>query len=163
MSQRDKELKQILEGLTAIQARLSENMEAFAKKFGLSVSDFLILSDIKNHPGTTMHELCERAGLKKSSVSRIIDDMVKQNFVVRTIPPGDRRTVRLSFTRSFAEGGFCATNNLDSMFKGIGEFKNANDLVLLFDHLSQVHRLISGESLPESAGQRPNDPEETKY
>lgn len=80
----------------AIQAALQANMAAQAQKFGLSVSQSAIAQDLGQHPGSSLQEVCDRLGWPKSTVSRLVDELVQRKMVVRQVPESNRRTVVLS-------------------------------------------------------------------
>ena len=50
-------------------------------------------------PGSRFAELSEILDLDKSTLSRTVDSLVKEGYVVREIPPDNRRTVKLSLTK----------------------------------------------------------------
>ncbi len=64
--------------------------------YGYTVPQLMLMQELYNHPEITMKELSELVGLAKSTVSGIVDRLVQKGAVIRTIDPGDRRTVKIS-------------------------------------------------------------------
>ncbi|WP_424952768.1 MarR family winged helix-turn-helix transcriptional regulator [Deinococcus sp.] len=67
------------------------------REHGLEFKDFVALSAIEagaNYPGL----ICQRAALTPSAVSRLIDDLVKGDLIVRRLDEHDSRRVHLSLT-----------------------------------------------------------------
>lgn len=70
-------------------------VESGAKKLGLSSTQMLLVYEVLQNKDISLNGLCEIMGLPKSTVSRLVDDLVKKNVLIREIPPENRRTVRL--------------------------------------------------------------------
>lgn len=77
---------------------------------GFTYPQIMLMQELYNTPGITLIELSHKLGLAKSTVSGIVDRLVKQGAVIRTTPDDDRRTVRLSLAPKRLE--FQTTINL---------------------------------------------------
>lgn len=67
---------------------------------GRSLTEYYVLQILSFNPGTTVTEIAERLALAKSSVSFVVDGLVKQGLVKRSQRgQEDRRTIALSLTR----------------------------------------------------------------
>lgn len=101
--------------LLAVQAALQANMAQQAHKFGLSVTQAAVAQDLGPNPGSTLQEVCARLGWPKSTVSRVVDDLVNRGLVRREIPAHNRRTVLLSLDHASAG---CIPSEMDGVFPG---------------------------------------------
>lgn len=72
------------------------NVTEKARELGLSVAQATVAQDLASHPESNLHEVCGRLGWPKSSVSRLVDELVQQGLATRTITEGNRRAVLLS-------------------------------------------------------------------
>ena len=66
--------------------------------FEITTPQFLALVVLKDKPGITMGELCERLFLACSTATDLIDRMEKNGYLDRNRDPEDRRVIRLSIT-----------------------------------------------------------------
>ncbi|MGI6619900.1 MAG: MarR family winged helix-turn-helix transcriptional regulator [Bacillota bacterium] len=66
--------------------------------FDITTPQFLALVVLKDKPGITMGELCERLYLACSTATDLIDRMEKNGYLERNRDPDDRRVIRLSIT-----------------------------------------------------------------
>jgi DNA-binding MarR family transcriptional regulator len=82
-------------------ASIRRRMMDKAKELGFSMPQFVVIMELYRNPDITLHELSEKGNLPKSTVSRTIDQLVKSGMVERTTPPDNRRTVKLSTTKTF--------------------------------------------------------------
>jgi len=94
-------VQKIMYLLRKIQGNLNCQMQSGAENFGLTTSQFMVMFEIYNNKGISLIELSERLDLPKSSVSRLVDQLVNQEIVIREIPKENRRTVKLSISSEF--------------------------------------------------------------
>jgi DNA-binding MarR family transcriptional regulator len=99
------EAQGIIRGFQAINRDMKARILAEAGKKGFSYLEYVIFSAISDFTGLTLQELSTRLGLPNSTVSRIIDRLVKRGRVEREVPGDDRRTVRLSLSRKKTQRG----------------------------------------------------------
>lgn len=97
----------IFQLVRSIQASIVGKLTKEATTMGLSSTQMLVLYEIYDHPNMTLQELCNSLGLPKSTVSRLIDNLVERTYVDREIPKDNRRTVRLQISKKFASSGTC--------------------------------------------------------
>lgn len=88
---------------------LRSNVQKFVRIFGLleqnvtpcgyplSVSQTYALQELESR-GMSVTELALRLNLERSSVSRLVDALVKENFIERDINKANRREMELSLT-----------------------------------------------------------------
>jgi DNA-binding MarR family transcriptional regulator len=73
----------------------------------LSVTQFRTLLFLSRHSGASLSALAEHLGLSLAAASRLVEGLVRRNFVARRIPPGNRRLVALAL-RACGERTVCA-------------------------------------------------------
>jgi len=86
--------------------RLLRHVAVIIKKRGRDMlSDFEITNPqfnallvLREHPGITMGEICEKLFLACSTATDLIDRMEKSGYLNRKRDPQDRRVIRLSIT-----------------------------------------------------------------
>lgn len=64
----------------------------------LSVPQFRALLFLSRSPGASLSTLAEFLGLSLPATLRLVEGLVRKNFVARRIPPGNRRLVALSIS-----------------------------------------------------------------
>ncbi|HHY12120.1 MAG TPA: MarR family transcriptional regulator [Firmicutes bacterium] len=67
--------------------------------FDITTPQFLALLVLKDKPGITMGELCDRLFLACSTATDLIDRMEKNGYLERNRDTKDRRVIRLSITK----------------------------------------------------------------
>jgi len=82
-----------------------------AEKLGITVVQLKTMYRISTHPNAGLGEIAEVLRLTKSTVSGVIDRLVHQGLVERTIPETDRRAINLRLTDA-------GQNILDQLFEG---------------------------------------------
>lgn len=93
----------LLDGYIGYHLRLAQNasFRAFQSKSGradLRPGWFAVLSLIGDNPGITPIALSRAAGRDKSTLTPILRDLTKHDYVVSRPRPGDRRSYGLSLT-----------------------------------------------------------------
>lgn len=122
----------------AVQAALQANLTAQAQRFGLTVTQAAVAQDLGQHPGSTLQEVCERLGWPKSTVSRVVDDLVNRGFVLRQIPASNRRIVLLSLDHG-AVG--CVPSDFEGIFLG-GLPDDPREVESLVACLDRIHKML---------------------
>ncbi len=79
------------------------------KPFGFTTSQCYVLLELKNTDSLTMNELSEKMNLNTSTMTRIINNLVRDGYVQRLKDESDRRIVITKLT----EEGLKAAKNLD--------------------------------------------------
>ena len=64
----------------------------------LSVPQFRTLLFLSRNGGASLSALAEFLGLSLPGASRLVEGLVRKNFVVRRIPPGNRRLIALALS-----------------------------------------------------------------
>lgn len=68
--------------------------------FNITIDQWLIIKAILENPGITQSEIGDLVFKDNASVTRIIDLIVKSEFIIRHIHPEDRRKTNLEVTDS---------------------------------------------------------------
>ncbi len=74
-----------------------------ANGFNITIDQWLIIKAILENPGITQNEIGDLVFKDNASVTRIIDLMVKSEFITRNIHSEDRRKTNLEVTDSGKE------------------------------------------------------------
>lgn len=81
---------------------------------GVTVTQCHTLMALDKQDKVTLNELSEMVSLDKSTVSRIVDSLVKAEFIDRTIPEKNRRTTVITLTAKGKDA--CRTINSGNDF-----------------------------------------------
>lgn len=76
--------------------QVSEKLEENSLNVSLSAAEYTILQMIAQSPGVRQGHLAQALYIKPAAMTRIIRTFEERALVLREIPAGDRRTVRLS-------------------------------------------------------------------
>ncbi|UCA59674.1 MarR family transcriptional regulator [Chryseobacterium rhizoplanae] len=69
-----------------------------AHGFSITIDQWLIIKAILENPGITQNEIGDLVFKDNASVTRIIDLMVKSEYIIRHVHPDDRRKTNLEVT-----------------------------------------------------------------
>lgn len=124
--------EKIIKLVRSIQGCLEDQIKDNAQNFGLSTTEFMVMFEIYNNEGISLKELCKILNLPKSSVSRIVDQLVEKEIISRIIPKENRRTVKLFINKDFLESNEVMNIN-----------KDLNDKIMERTNDAKVDRIIS--------------------
>ena len=79
--------------------KCQEKEMLFAQKFEISLAGFRCLRHLHEHQQAIVKQLAESMNLTSSRLTRIIDDLVSKNLVVRESKSFDRRIYVVSLTK----------------------------------------------------------------
>ena len=82
---------------------IHENLKFFSDKYGLSRVETSVIMNLYYRDNLTLTELSESQGIPKSSMSRVVDEMVNKGFIDRKIPANNRRIVQLSIADKYKD------------------------------------------------------------
>ena len=71
--------------------------------FAITIDQWLIIKSILENPGITQNEIGDLVFKDNASVTRIIDLLVKSEYIIRNPNPEDRRKTNLEVTESGKE------------------------------------------------------------
>jgi DNA-binding MarR family transcriptional regulator len=72
--------------------------QSVAKKFGLTPTQAFILWYLNRNGQTKASDLAKVAGLSPGAVTQVCDELVRENFVVRSRSSDDRRVVNIDIS-----------------------------------------------------------------
>ena len=87
--------------IRSIQSCMCGKVEDKAKEIGLNSTQMLIAHEIYENPDISLNGLCERLELPKSTVSRLVEELVRKGVLLREIPEENRRIVRLRVSEEY--------------------------------------------------------------
>jgi Transcriptional regulators len=74
-----------------------------SRQFGFTGPQIGLIYGLHKNPFSTLNDISEWLGLSKSTVSGIVDRLVRQGIVIREVPEDNRRIVQLSLSPEFQE------------------------------------------------------------
>ena len=83
--------------------KCQEKEMLFAQKFGISLAGFRCLRHLHEHQQAIVKQLAESMNLTSSRLTRIIDDLISKDLVIRESKPFDRRAYIISLTKKGKE------------------------------------------------------------
>jgi MarR family transcriptional regulator, organic hydroperoxide resistance regulator len=133
-------IQKIMNLLRTIQGSLNCHLQSNAEGFGLTTSQFMVMFEIYHNKDISLIELSEKLDLPKSSVSRLVDQLVNQGIVIREIPKENRRTVNLSISPEFLKDKDLSdiTNTLNDSIIGNIEPQKTDKIIAALEELISV-------------------------
>ncbi|MBR3400664.1 MAG: MarR family transcriptional regulator [Parasporobacterium sp.] len=95
------EKKADISGLVKVFRMVQSSFGYFGRKYGLTISEMMILFDTFYQGKVTVTQLADSLGIPKSTVSRLVDHMVRLKYLDRIRPEDNRRIVQISVTDEF--------------------------------------------------------------
>ncbi|PWN66549.1 MarR family winged helix-turn-helix transcriptional regulator [Chryseobacterium oncorhynchi] len=109
-----------------------------AHGFTITIDQWLIIKAILENPGITQNEIGDLVFKDNASVTRIIDLMVKSEYITRHIHPDDRRKTNLEVTDSgkkvIKEVQNIVEKNREVALKGVSK----NELEVMYSALLTI-------------------------
>jgi DNA-binding MarR family transcriptional regulator len=106
---------------------------------GLTMSQLRVLIILNRERGMTAGNLADRLGVRPSTVTGIVDRLVKQDLVERQADPDDRRVVRNLLTPHGSEVINKYSRGVTDFITGIFDKLNDEDLSLLAVALGKLN------------------------
>jgi DNA-binding MarR family transcriptional regulator len=88
---------------TQILGRRNRQLGDLLRPFGITVPKWRVLAVLAERPGCTMNQLADYATIDRTTLTRILDQMVGEGLVERESGAEDRRNVHLRLTASGAK------------------------------------------------------------
>lgn len=109
-----------------------------ASGFTITIDQWLIIKAILENPGITQNEIGDLVFKDNASVTRIIDLMVKSEYITRHVHPDDRRKTNLEVTDSgkkvIKEVQNIVENNRKIALKGVSK----DELEMMYSALLKI-------------------------
>lgn len=94
---------QMLNAINLFTRDLNTEIIAFSEKRGLTLQRFYVLYSLKLFPNESLKSLAQSLGVSSSSMSLMIDRLVKDGFVYRKEDEEDRRRIKIELTKKSEE------------------------------------------------------------
>ncbi|MBW4840495.1 MAG: MarR family transcriptional regulator [Paenibacillaceae bacterium] len=91
-------MHEIVESFREVKRAFYQLLSKQAEPFGITGIQFMVLKRIQNNPQIGVTELADQMRMGNSTVSGVIDRLVKAGLVVRARLDSDRRSVALQIT-----------------------------------------------------------------
>ena len=118
--------------------RMYAQKEIKSHDLKITVDQWLVLKSLKENPNATQQELAETVFKDNASITRIIDLLVKSEFVERETNQNDRRKSNLKITSNgakiLAKTHSIVLQNREKALEGISE----NDIKILNETLKKI-------------------------
>lgn len=139
------DLSIIYDKLLVIHQMMNNNLNEQARLLGYNTSEYLVLMDLAVHPDTDLTSLYSRLGMKKSAVSKIVQNLVERDIITRQEDRDDKRKVHLALSESIANT-ICKHSAVKQAFAGIEQkpcdlanIQNAlDDVIAMLDSKNQT-------------------------
>ena len=118
------------------------------KDLPLSFSQVIVISSIPND-GINMSLLSYRIGVDNSTLTRLIDILIKNNYVIKIKNPKDKRSTIVSLTKDGGEILNKIESNIDSFSEKIYNHFPMEDKIKIKDILSALHWNVSKYKLSD--------------
>lgn len=117
------------------------------KDFDITTPQFLALQALRDEPGITMGELCEKLFLACSTATDLVDRMEKNGYVNRQRDLEDRRVIRLFITEKgeeiIHEVILARRRYVEQILKQL----SAEEIEQLATSLEKLHSLMHSENV----------------
>jgi DNA-binding MarR family transcriptional regulator len=91
--------RNLFELVVKIRVQCQKTEEKIRREFDLSAAEYNGLLAIGPREAVFGHVFSDKMGLSPSRGSRVIDRLVKRNYIVTRTVPDDRRSIQVSLTR----------------------------------------------------------------
>jgi MarR family transcriptional regulator for hemolysin len=106
--------------------------------FDLTIDQWLVLKAISDNPGWTQHEIAEAAFKDFASVTRIVEILVKKQYLTRAIHINDRRRFNLTPTNKTIVNLQAMQSITESNRKTALEGISKDEVVQLHKYLTKI-------------------------
>lgn len=120
-------------------------LKSIAYEFDISVPEMMIMLELYENKVLSLNELSGKIELPKSSVSRIVDQLVNRGYVSRKIPKENRRIVELSIPNQCLKciDVACINDRVNDVVVGKLLPLKAKKMILAIDELNLI---LKGEN-----------------
>ena len=128
------------EKLISLYKAIQGCLKSISQEFQVSVPEMMIMFELYENKTLSLNELSEKIEFPKSSVSRIVDQLVKREYVTREIPEENRRTVKLSISNKCLNliDVACINNRFNEVVVGEIEEEKAKRMISSMEELSLI-------------------------
>lgn len=127
----------LFESLVELRKQMDLNFEDYAKKRNMTSSELLVLLDTHLNPKSSLLEVCERTGFKKSAVSKMVNRLEEKGLITKTTCPKSKREVELVVTEDFLGEALCWESTVEQLVP------NARNEEALYKHIKAINKALS--------------------
>jgi len=95
---------------------------------------------IGEHEGSSLKDLCMMMGIDKGLVTRVVQTLIKNGYVVNMSQSG--RTYKLSLTQKGKEAFEISTNAIDHVFQDIVEILDEEDAAMMRRITAKINKKL---------------------
>lgn len=137
----NKQLESIYENILLLNDAFRNKLEKEAKELGFTKSEFIVITDlIENEPSKLM-EIVKRTGIKKTTVSKIINQLIDRGIISKDACPSDGREFYLKVIDINVKEKFCKATMLEKIFPNHCENQAVENQEIL-ESLNKLLQLI---------------------
>lgn len=128
----------------SIQKIYRDQLYQKSRQFGFTGPQIGLIIGLHKNPFSTLNDLSEWLGLSKSTVSGIVERLVRQGVVVREVPEDNRRIVQLSLSPEFQKNNIIKefmNEFITNIFKDVSK----EDLEKITTGLELLYNLVKKE------------------
>lgn len=137
--------KTILEMIFELKKKCSMMDMEIMNKMGLSQSELQFFSSLNECSNISSAELGKKMNLSPSRVSRIVDRLVKNSFLDRTISSADRRAITLKLTAKGEEVAQQIEETRKHCNSKIQEALTPSEIVAFSNTLNKIVKMVVEE------------------
>lgn len=128
------------EKLISLYKSIQGCLKSISQEFELTIPEMMIMFELYENKVLSLNELSQKMEFPKSSISRIVDQLVNRGYVAREIPKENRRTVKLSISDKCLNliDVACINNRLSDVIVGGMEKEKANRMISSMEELSLI-------------------------
>lgn len=144
-NQKDADLspsRRVLGMIREIQGNIRCRFMSKAQDMGFSMPQFLVMYELSSSGDMTMHDLIERLKLPKSTVSRIVEQLVEKKMLDRTRLRDNRRVVMLKATPRYIKGKLAMKNLVVGAIDRVLSPAKAKQIISSLEELKKALELI---------------------
>lgn len=117
MSEKDQLLQEVTNNMAAIRRLMISCMQRFDHKTTASQTEALMV--VENEGPITQKKLAERMQLTPGSITQLVEQLERMQFVARTTSDSDRRVVHVSITQKGSDELSTLKSQKEELFKNV--------------------------------------------
>lgn len=142
-------IKEIMKSFREINRGFFHLLNEETEQIGVTVMQFKVLRTLQEEPNISLGELADRLQVGNSTMSGIVERLVKAGYLLRERSEDDRRTLLLRLTE---EGKERQNQTYDIFMKRMSKILEIPDKEI--EQLLQLHHLIIEKIKPNGEGMK---------
>lgn len=131
----------------SIQKIYKDQLYKKSRQFGFTGPQIGLIIGLHKNPFSTLNDMSEWLGLSKSTVSGIVDRLVRQGIVIREVPEDNRRIVQLSLSPEFQKNNIIK-NFMNEFITNIFKDIDGEDLEKITIGLELLYNIVKKDEGP---------------